>query len=169
MPKFFGYDFRYVAAGENLDSAAPNPLTKEGVVSKIQTKNLPYVQSDGVNPAKIFQIGETAEIRAVFISENLGILKDVLNGILVQDSGNYIQYIKLSQQRGEKPLFDCRYYVKTDTDEEPWEYHYFTNMYAEGKIEFAFKQGEVWYLPVVFKSTKNTEFRIVHYFQPAQP
>lgn len=159
MAAFYGYDLQYVATGGDLDNATILQTAKEGIVSKIKNYSAPFVQSDDINPAKVLSLGTVAEIRAVLVAHSLDIFSAMFGTSIITDSGNGIKYTEIDQTPTEKALYDCQYYIKSAETEI--EYHKFTKMFLNADLNLIYKQGNVFYLPLIFKTTKGSTIRFI--------
>lgn len=57
----------------------------------------------------------------------------------------------------KRDKYDLQFTVKKDGNDETWK---LTNAVIKGSLDSAFKQGNVWYLPITFTATADSVLTI---------
>lgn len=163
MDRINGYDLKYVASSSEANMAAvivavaatgANTLEKEGCSVKVDPHILDVINSKSNEPESKIDIGAKIEIKGVLIGGSLTQLKAMLN-----DEAAVTDAIVESTRCYVLPTYHCQFKVRQSDGAtiETWTASF---LFAQGNLDAAFKGGELWYLPVTFISSADSQLQI---------
>jgi len=142
---------KIVDTGGDLDAATQRKLIgDENLSIIIEGRTIEQILSDNPNPHEIHEVGTKAEAKFVLAAADRNDFNTVIGGTYAAGTLTKSQGIRALSQ------YDLRFAVNDTSDAT----HLIdlTKMWITPKIEYLFKEGDRWYLPIEAKGSDETVF-----------